>query len=72
MSDDTKEPFCGPCLAIPLALAGVGTATAGAAEIGDHKKRKKILLISGITLTLLSAAIAVYFLFIRKCKSCAT
>jgi flagellar basal body-associated protein FliL len=70
MSHDSKEPFCGACLAIPLALAGVGTAGVGAAEKGGHKKRKKILLISGIALTLLSAAIAIYFIFIRKCKSC--
>ena len=70
MTDNTKEEFCGACLAIPLAMAGVGVTASGAHQKGDHKKRKKIMLWGGIGITVLSVIIAVYFLFIKKCKEC--
>ena len=64
---DVKEEFCGACLAIPAALAGVGAAGVGAKK-GSHDKTKKILLWGGIAVTVLSAVIALIFLL--KCKNC--
>ena len=65
--DDVKEEFCGACLAIPVALAGMGAAGVGAKK-GGHDKTKKILLWGGIAVTLISAIIAVIFL--TRCKTC--
>lgn len=65
---ELKEEFCGACLAIPLALAGGATATVGAR--GSHKKNKKILLWSGIIVTILSLLIMIYFVWIKKCDQC--
>ncbi len=67
--DETKENFCGACLAIPIAIAGSGLGIAGTTK-GSHKRMKKILLISGISLTILSVFIAIYFLYIKKCNTC--
>ena len=64
---DVKEEFCGACLAIPAALTGVGAAGVGAKK-GDHNKMKKILLWGGISVTLISAIVAVIYL--SKCKNC--
>ena len=64
---DVKEGFCGACLAIPVALAGVGAAGVGAKK-GSHDKMKKVMLWGGIAVTLISALIAVIYL--SKCKNC--
>jgi hypothetical protein len=64
---ETKEEFCGACLAAPLALAGIGTAGVGAGK-GGHKKIKTIMLWVGVGITILSILITIYFL--TKCKSC--
>lgn len=64
---DVKEEFCGACLAIPAALAGVGVAGVGAKK-GSHDKTKKILLWGGIAVTVISAIIAIIYLM--KCKNC--
>ncbi len=66
-ASEIKEEFCGACLAIPAALAGVGAAGIGAKK-GGHNKMKKILLWGGITVTVISALIAVIYLL--KCKNC--
>lgn len=69
--DETKEGFCGACLAIPLAFAGVGASAYGAhSSRGKHKKQKKIALWAGIISIVISILIVVYFLFIAKCKDC--
>jgi hypothetical protein len=65
--NDVKEEFCGACLAIPAALAGLGAAGMGNKK-GGHSKMKKILLWGGITVTLISSVIAVIYLI--KCKNC--
>lgn len=65
--EETKEEFCGACLAIPAALAGVGAAGVGAKK-GSHDKMKKILLWGGIAVTVISAAIAIIYLV--RCKDC--
>jgi hypothetical protein len=64
---DVKEEFCGACLAIPAALVGLGAAGAGSKK-GGHSKMKKMLLWGGITVTLVSAIVAVIYLM--KCKNC--
>lgn len=63
---DIKEEFCGACMALPLAVVGAGTAGAGAK--GGHSKTKIIMLWGGIALTLISLAVAIYF--ITRCKTC--
>ena len=65
---NTKESFCGACLAVPLALVGAGAAGYGAKQKGSHKKMKKILLWGGSTIAIISIIIGIMYL--RKCKSC--
>jgi Na+-driven multidrug efflux pump len=67
---DIKEDFCGACLAIPFAFAGVGASAYGASSRGDHKKQKKIALWGGIATIVISILIAVYYLWIKKCVDC--
>lgn len=65
---DTNEPFCMACLAVPFAFAGAGTSAYGAK--GNHRKKKKIVFWIGVSLTLISLLIALYYLFIAKCSEC--
>jgi hypothetical protein len=67
---DLKEDFCPSCLAIPLAMAGVGASAIGANKKGAYKTQKKILFWSGIATILLAIFIIVYFTFIKKCSDC--
>ena len=68
--DETKESFCGACLAVPLAFAGAGASAYGSGSKGKHKKRKKIMFWLGILSVVVSLAIAGYYLFIKKCEEC--
>lgn len=70
MENETKENFCPACIAIPLAMAGAGVSVASGNQKGKHQQRKKIMLWGGIAVTVLSIIIAIYFLFIKKCKDC--
>jgi hypothetical protein len=65
-----KEEFCGACLALPLAFAGAGAATAGATQSDQHKKRKKILLWTGVGM--LGIALLVGFIMAFNKKGCRT
>ena len=65
-SNNSKEEFCGACLTVPVAFAGAGAASYGIK--GKHKKMKKIMLWSGLIITLLSIIISIYFLF--RCQKC--
>lgn len=65
---DTKESFCGACAALPLALVGTGVAGAGSKKKGSNKKTKKILLWSGLAITLISIIIVIFYL--KRCKTC--
>jgi hypothetical protein len=69
---ETKEEFCGACIAVPFALAGAGVTAYGAGgSKKGYKKQKKIAFWVGIGVTLLSLAIAVYYLWIKKdCSDC--
>jgi len=68
--EDTVEEFCGACLAIPFAFAGVGASAYGTSSRGKHKKQKKIALWGGITTVIISILIAVYYIWIKKCVDC--
>jgi hypothetical protein len=57
-----KENFCGACLTIPLAFAGAGTA------IGAEKRAK--LHKWAVILTAVSVILTVYFVYVKKCKTC--
>ncbi len=65
-----REDFCGACLAVPLAMVGVGVGAAGATTKGSHQKTKKILLWSGVATVIIALLIVIYFLFIKKCSNC--
>ena len=72
-NEDVIEPFCGACLAIPLAFVGIGASAYGANSRGKHKQKKKMMRISlivGIVLTLLSAFVWWYFYMYIKCTDC--
>ena len=70
-NEDIKEPFCGACLAIPFAMAGVGaSAYGGSNSRGDHKKQKKWALWGGIFVVIISIIIAIYYLRVKKCVDC--
>jgi len=58
---DTKEEFCGACVAIPLALAGAGVASAGAKQKGGHKTRRNLMLWGGIIMTVISVIVAIIY-----------
>jgi hypothetical protein len=68
--NDSRENFCGACLAVPLAMVGVGVGAAGATTKGSHQRTKKVLLWSGVATVIISLLIAIYFLYIKKCSSC--
>jgi hypothetical protein len=65
----SKESFCAACLAIPLALAG-GAAAKGSYSAKKQRKRKLIFLIISIISFFISAGIAIYYLYIKKCDEC--
>lgn len=64
--EDTKEEFCAPCLAVPLAFGGAGGA-AFSETISNPKTKNWILGIS-IVVFLISVAIFIYFRV--RCKTC--
>ena len=69
---ETKETFCGACLAVPLALAGAGMAGVGSKKDDKNdkskRKRKKIMFWSGIAVTIIGIIVAL--LYLRTCKDC--
>jgi hypothetical protein len=70
MPDEIKEDFCAACLTVPLAFIGAGTSAYGSKSKGTHKRKKKMLLWSGVFTVSLAVVIAVYYLFIAKCEEC--
>uniref|UniRef100_A0A6C0EKG6 Transmembrane protein n=1 Tax=viral metagenome TaxID=1070528 RepID=A0A6C0EKG6_9ZZZZ len=70
MPEETKESFCGACVAGVAALVGAGTASATAQDRKKNKKKQKIIFWISVGVTILSILIAIYILFIRKCKEC--
>lgn len=68
--EENKEEFCAACLAVPIAMAGVGTSAYGANKKGAHKKTKKVALCFGLSITFISILVAIYFIYIKKCEEC--
>jgi Na+/melibiose symporter-like transporter len=68
--EEIKEDFCPSCIMIPVALAGTGLGVAGYNEKGSHQTRKKIMLIGGILITVISLIISIYYLYFTKCDVC--
>jgi hypothetical protein len=64
--DEIKEDFCGACATIPIAI--VGGVIASSSQNSNYKKNKKIILWIGVSITVISLLVAVYFLL--KCKTC--
>ena len=62
---DVKEPFCGACVSLPLALAGpfgVGMSAK------SHRKNKKTMFIISLIIALVGLAIGIYYY--KNCKNC--
>ena len=70
MTNDIKENFCGACVALPLAFVGVGASAYGTGSRKKHQTQKKIALWAGIISIIISIAIAIYYLYIKKCSNC--
>lgn len=68
--EESKEGFCGACIAAPLAMVGAGASVYGASSKKKHKNTKKIILWVGISVTVLSVLIVIYYLWIKKCSDC--
>lgn len=67
--EDIKESFCPVCIAaIPLAFS-LSTGVAAASEEEQIKQRNAIILWSSVV-GVISLAVIIYYLFIRKCDSC--
>lgn len=69
-SEDAREDFCGACLAIPFAFAGVGASAYGSSSRGTHKKQKKIALWGGVASIVISILVIIYYMWIKKCTEC--
>lgn len=61
---ETKEEFCGICLAAPLVFAGAGGAAAGSKM---DNKNKKIYIFIGISVVLFAAWL---YWKNRNCSTC--
>lgn len=68
-SSNTKEEFCGACVAGAVALVGAAGAGAGAGSKKMHKKTKKILLISGLSTFIIAVGISIY-VWKTNCSEC--
>jgi sugar phosphate permease len=62
---EVRENFCGICMAVPIALAGAGVAGLSTKE--DYRKRKKIMITTGIVVLVVSLFLWWYY---RDCASC--
>ena len=66
---DIIEEFCGACLAVPLAFAGIGTDAYGINSRGRYKQKKKMMkysIIASVILTLFSFFFWWYFYVYKK------
>jgi len=65
---NTKESFCPACAVVPVMMLGAGSA--GLSSKGGYKKYKKIMLYGGLTVSIISLFIIIYYIFIKKCDKC--
>lgn len=68
--NNIKEEFCGACIAGVAALVGAGAAGSSAGDRKKNKKKKNIIFWTGVTVTVISILVAIYFLCIKKCDEC--
>jgi uncharacterized membrane protein YvbJ len=68
--EETKEDFCGACVAGVAALAGVGTASVNNRTNTNRGMKRKIFIISMI-ITFISIVILIYLLCFKNCTKCA-
>ncbi len=73
--NNIKEDFCPACVAIPMAMAGIGASAYGASEDkhtnkDEYKARKKLIFGIGVSFTLVSILVAIYFIYFKDCKKC--
>ena len=75
-TEETKEDFCPPCLAvIPLAFAATSTGASivmdGSSNSSEYKLKKILLWTGTILFSLVSTFIFIWFIFLRKkCTTC--
>lgn len=64
--ESVKEEFCGACLAVPIAFAGLGVANYGSRK--GYKKSKQLTFWIGI-ITILLSLYAIYY-YTKTCDQC--
>ena len=64
---DVIEEFCGACIAIPLAFAGIGVGAYGCNSRKKYKQGKKVAIL-GFSITFISLIVMAYFYF--TCSTC--
>jgi hypothetical protein len=62
---EIREDFCGMCMAVPIALAGAGIAGLSTRE--EYKKRKWIMIGTGVVVLIITLLL---YLKYRNCSSC--
>lgn len=66
-NNDVIEEFCGACVAIPLAFAGIGVGAYGCNSRKKHKHAKKMAF-WGFLVAFISLIVMAYFYF--TCSNC--
>ncbi len=64
--EEIREDFCPACVAVPLAMAGVGT---GKSASGKQSVFSKIIFWLSIIITILSIIVAIWYF--TRCEECA-
>jgi len=67
---EVKEEFCGACLAIPIALVGIGASRYESNSRIEYKKQKKWIFYGGVIVITISILIIIYYIWIKKCSTC--
>jgi hypothetical protein len=67
--EESKEEFCGACVAGVAALAGVGAAGTSKSTSSD-KTTRKVVFWFGTVVSLLSIIYLIYALCFQKCSKC--
>jgi hypothetical protein len=68
--DESKEEFCGACVAGIAALAGASTAGGANPATQSNKNIRKKIFWTGITITIISIIYLIYAICFKKCKKC--
>ena len=68
---ETREDFCGACVAGVTALVGSGTAVATKGNHSKNKRKKKIIFWGSVGVTVVAIFATIYFLWIKQCNECA-